>query len=73
MEKVAINPTTELPELTKDWEINCWRKQQSLVNQETEERNTDPTGDLPVGVWEFPAKNWVGGGLLQGWGYGLFQ
>ena len=27
--------------------------------------------DLPVGVWESPAKPWVGGGLLQGWGHGL--
>ena len=31
----------------------------------------DPTGDLPVGVWESPVKAWVSGGLLQGWGHGL--
>ena len=24
--------------------------------------------DLPVSVWESPAKAWVGSGLLQGWG-----
>ena len=29
------------------------------------------TGDLFVGVREFPVKAWVGGGLLQGWGHGL--
>ena len=27
--------------------------------------------DLPVGVQESPAKAWVGGGLLQGWGHRL--
>ena len=25
MEEVAINPTTELPELKQDWEIDSWR------------------------------------------------
>ena len=29
--------------------------------------------DLPVGVRESPAKTWVGGGLLQGWGHGLYS
>ena len=24
--------------------------------------------DLPVGVWKFPVKVWVSGGLLQSWG-----
>ena len=27
LEKVAINPTLELPELTQDWEIDSWRAQ----------------------------------------------
>ena len=32
------------------------------------EGNSDPTGDLPVGVQESPVKAWVSGGLLQGLG-----
>ena len=36
-----------------------------------EERNSDPTGDLPVCVRESPVKVWVGGGLLQVWGHRL--
>ena len=71
MEEVAINPTIELPELTQDWEIDSWRAQQNLVHQDPGERNSDPTGDLPVGVRESPAKAWVGDGLLQGWGHGV--
>ena len=31
------------------------------------------TGDLPLGVRESLEKAWVGGGLLQGWGHGLWQ
>ena len=30
-------------------------------------QETDP--DMPVSVQESPAKAWVGGGLLQGWGH----
>ena len=37
-----------------------------LVQQGPGERNSDPTGDFPVGVRESPAKVWVSGGLLQG-------
>ena len=44
---------------------------QNLVHQDPGERNSDPTGDLPVGVWESLVKAWVGGGLLKGWGHGL--
>ena len=69
MEEVAINPTTELPELTQDWEIDSWRAQQNLVHQGPRERNSDPTGDFLVGVQESLAEAWVGGGLLQGWGH----
>ena len=44
---------------------------QNLVHQDPGERNSDPTGDLPVSVQEFPMNTWVGGGLLQVWGHGL--
>ena len=27
LSEVTINPTTELPELTQDWEIDSWRAQ----------------------------------------------
>ena len=64
LEEVAINPTIELPELTQDWEIDSWRAQQNLVHQGPGERNSDPTGDLPMGVRKSPVKAWVGGGLL---------
>ena len=40
-------------------------------DQDPGERNSNSTGDLPVSVQESPAKVWVGGGLLQGWGHGL--
>ena len=73
MEEVTIYPTVELPELTWDWEIDSWRAQQNLVHQDPGERISDPTGDLPVGVWESLVKAWVGDGLLQGWGHGVQQ
>ena len=53
--------------------MDSWRAQQNLVHQDPGERNSDTTGDLPVGVWESPAKEWVGGGLLQSWWHGLEQ
>ena len=71
LREVTINPTTELPEYTQDWEIVSLRAQQNLMHQDPGEGNSDPTGDLPVGVQESPVKAWVGGGLLQGWGHGL--
>ena len=71
MEEVTINPTIELPEPTKDWEIHSSRAPQNLVHQDPGERHSEPTGDLPVGVQESLAKAWVGGGLLQGWGHRL--
>ena len=52
---------SKLRELVMDRE--AWR-----VQLDPGERNSDPTGDLPVGVQESPAKAWVGDGLLQGWG-----
>jgi len=69
LEEVSINPTIELPELTQDWEIDSQRAQQNFVHQDPEERSSDPINtvlDFPVGVQEFPAEAWVGGGLLQG-------
>ena len=35
------------------------------MQQDPGERDSDPTGDLPVGVWESLAKVWVGGSFLQ--------
>ena len=60
LEEVAINPTTELPELTQDWEIDSWRAQ------------TEPCALIQtcLCVQESPAEVWVGG-LLQDWGHGL--
>ena len=73
MEVVAVNPTIKLPELTKDWgnrplegtdKTLCTRTQGkgAMTLQET-----DP--DLPVSVQESLVEVWVGGDLLQGWGY----
>ena len=45
--RTAINPTIELPELTRDREIDSWRAQQNLVHQDPGERNSDSTGDFP--------------------------
>ena len=64
--RTAINPTIELPELTRDREIDSWRAQQNLVHQDPGEMNSDPTRALPVSVQESPVKALVGGGLLQG-------
>ena len=71
MEEITIKPTIELPELTPDWEIDSCKAQQNVVHQNPGERNSDPTGDLPVGVWESLVKAGVSGDLLQGWGHGL--
>ena len=71
MEEVAINPITELPDLTQDWEIGSWRAQTEPCAPRTQEKGavtppeTDP--DLTVSVEHSPAEAWVGGGLLQGW------
>ena len=71
MEEVTINPSIELPELIQDWEIDSWKAHRILCTKDPGERNSDPTGDLPVAVPESPAKAWVSGGLLQGWGLRL--
>ena len=72
MEKITINPTIELPELTQDWEIDSQRAQQNPVHQDPDKRSNHPqetVPDLPVGVQESLVEAWVNGGLLQGWGY----
>ena len=44
LEEVAINPTTELPELTQDWEIDSWRAQtEPCEHRDPGERSSDPT------------------------------
>ena len=45
LSEVTINPTTELPELTQDWEVDSWRAQQNLMQQEPDERSSDPKTD----------------------------
>ena len=46
LEEVAINPTTELPELTQDWEIDSWRAQtEPYAHQDPGERSSNPTRD----------------------------
>ena len=70
MEEIAINPTTELPELTQDWEID--NRNLSTRTQKKGERSSGPqetAPDLPVGVQESLGEAWVSGGLLQGWGH----
>ena len=58
LEEVTNNPTTELPELTQDLEMDSWRAQQNFVHQDPEGRNSDPTGDCPglacksLGLWQ---------------------
>ena len=50
---------------------------QNLVHTRTQEKGavipqeTEP--DLPVSVRESPAEAWVSSGLLQGWGYLVWQ
>ena len=46
-EEFVINHTIELPELTQDREIDCWRAQQEFVYQDPGERKSDPTADCP--------------------------
>ena len=72
MEEVTVNLTTELPELTQDWETDLEDTDRNLCTRTQEKgavtpQETDP--DLPVSVWESPAEVWISGGLLQGWGH----
>ena len=59
LKEITINPTTELPELTQDWEIDSWRAQQNLVHQDPGERSSphkrlDP--DFSRSVQESPQR-----------------
>ena len=74
LEEVTVNPTIELPELKQDWRYRLLvGHRQNFVHTRTQEKGAvtpkeiDP--DLPMSVQESPAEPWVGGGLLQGWGY----
>ena len=63
MDEVDINSTIELPELTQDWEIGCWRAQQNLVPQDpgaVAPQETD--ADLPVRAQGSLEEARVGGG-----------
>ena len=44
--EVAINPSIEPPELTRDWEIDSWRAQtEPCMYQDTGKRGSDPKRD----------------------------
>ena len=46
LEEVAINPTTEPPELTQEWETDPWMAQTiPCVHQDPGERSSDSTRD----------------------------
>lgn len=56
LEEFAANHTIELPELTQDREIDCWRAQQEFVYQDPEKGRVTPQQtvlDLPEGVQKF--------------------
>ena len=55
MEEVTINPTIELPDLTRDWETNYWQAQtEPCVHQDPGKKSSDPTRDWPGLVSESP-------------------
>ena len=68
MEEVAINPTIEPEELTRDGGNRLLEGTKTLVCTRSQEKGavtpqeTDP--DLPVSVQESPSDVWVSGGLL---------
>ena len=46
LEEVPINPTIELPELIRAWEIDSWRAQtEPCVHHDPGERSSDATRD----------------------------
>ena len=73
LEEVAINPTMKLPELTQDWGNRRFEDTNRTLCNRTQEKGavtlqeTDP--DRPGRGQDSPGEAWVGGGLLQGWGY----
>ena len=72
LEKVAINPTIETPELTQDCGNRLLEGKNKLVRTKTQEKGAvtpkETYLDLPVSIQESPAEVWVSGGQLQGWG-----
>ena len=74
LEEVTINPITELPELTEDWEWTLGGHNRTLCTRTQEKGIVTPqetVPDLPVCVRDSLVKVWVCGGLLQGWGHRL--
>ena len=71
--KSPLTPPQSCQNLHRTGKQTFWRAQQVLVHQDPGERNSDPTGDLPVGVWESLVKVWVTGGRLQGRGHQVQQ
>ena len=74
MEEVTINPTIEPPELTQELrnQILGGHKQNLVCTRSQEKgavtpQETDP--DMSMSTQESPAKVWVSGDLLQGWGH----
>ena len=67
LEKVAINPTIEPPELTQDWGNRLSEDTNRTLCTRTQEKGavtpqeTDP--DLPVSVQESLVEAWGGGGM----------
>ena len=44
LEEVTINPITEPPDLTQDWEMDSWRAQtEPCAQQDPGESSSDPT------------------------------
>ena len=53
MEEVTINPITELPELTQDWEIDSWRHNRNPCTRTQKKGAVTPqetVPDLPADV-----------------------
>ena len=63
LEKVTINPTIDLPELTQDWETDSWRAQiKPCGHHDPQQRSSDSTEtdpDLHVSVQESPVEAWL--------------
>ena len=73
LEKAAINPTIEPPELTQDRGNRLLEgTNRTLCTPGPRRKEQGPhksSPDLPVSLQEPLAEAWVRGGLLQGWGH----
>ena len=66
LKEVAINPTTEPPELTRDWGNRLLEgTKETCAHQDIGERSSDPTRDWPRLACECPGVS--GGGVGQRW------